>query len=156
MDGDDQLQQFAQWLRSLAAQAGYDPDTRGGTAALAKASGTDRGQTGRALRGEVKPQIDSLRAWTRLFQTAGVNVTLRDMLIRSGTVQPQDLPAPGETPPPAATIDLYAVARTYGIPDERAALFVASVKAMAQTFADDPRADIISGSQTGGHLSAER
>lgn len=156
MDGDDQLNQFSRWLRTLAAQAGYDPDTRGGVAALARDAGTDRGQTSRAMRGELKPSIAYLRAWTNLFQSKGLQVTLRDMLIKSGTVEPDDLPAPGDTPPVAASIDLYAVARTFGIPDSRAHLFVSTVAALAQTFADDARPDSISGSQTGGHSSAER
>jgi hypothetical protein len=159
MDGDDQLTTFATWLRDLAAQAGYDPDTRGGIAALARAAGTDRGQTSRALRGEARPKVDYLRAYTQAFNRAGVNVTLREMLIRSGTLLEDDLPRPGETPPPPVSqLDLYRIAREqFGIPEDKLHLFVRSVESVANAFADEPKTTTISESpQTGGHLSAER
>jgi hypothetical protein len=78
------------------------------------------------------------------------------MLIRSGTLQAEDLPEPGDAPPPpVAQMDLYEVARSYGIPAERAPLFVASVEAVANTFADEAEGSTIKQSQTGG-LSARR
>jgi len=154
MDGDDQLREFADWFRELAARAGYDPNSRGGGAALARDAGTDRGQTSRALRGEVRPQIANLRAWTKLFNAAGVRVTLREMLVRSGTVEADDLPAPGEEPP-APPLDLQEVARSFGIPADRIPLFVSSVEAVAKTFADEAKSPMIGNSQTGG-LSAKR
>lgn len=156
MDGDDQLTTFAAWLRDLAKQAGYDPDSRGGIASLAKASGTDRGQTSRAMRGEVRPSIDSLRAWTRAFQDRMVAVEFTDMLVKSGTLRPEDLPEPDETPPPPTRgMDLYAVARMYGVPPERAELFVRSVEAVASTFADGSNGTTISESRQTGGLLAE-
>jgi hypothetical protein len=148
---DDQLDQFAEWLRGCAASAGYDPNSRGGIAALAKAAGTDRGQTGRALRGEVKPAISSQRAWSRVLK-----IPLREMLVRSGTLEADDLPQPGDQPPPPTTeIDLYQIARKFGIAEDRAHLFVASVEAVANTFADEQKGTTIAQSQTGG-LSAKR
>lgn len=148
---DDQLDHFAEWLRGCAAAAGYDPNSRGGIASFARAAGTDRGQTGRAFRGEVKPAISSLRAWARVLK-----VPLREMLVRSGTLEEDDLPQPGDQPPPpAADIDLYRIARKFGIADERAHLFVASVEAVANTFADEQKGTTIAQSQTGG-LSAKR
>lgn len=159
----DQLAEFADWLRERAAKAGYDPDSRGGIAALAKAAGTDRGQTGRALRGEVRPSIESQRAWTDALRKKGVDVSLREMLIRSGTLRADDLPQEGEAaPPPAAQLDLFAVANAFGVPEGRAPLFVAAVEAVAKTFADEPKTATeeseeasVSASQTGG-LSAKR
>lgn len=158
MDGDDQLTTFALWLRSLAAKAGYDPDSRGGIAALARAAGTDRGQTSRALRGETRPGIDNLRAWTKTLNEAGVNVTLRDMLINSGTLLAEDLPQPGETPPPPISqMDLYEVARQFGVPEDKLHLFVRSVESVAEAFASEPEAAKIGESpHTGGRLTAER
>ena len=156
MDGDDQLTTFAAWLRKLAKQAGFDPDSRGGIANLAKASGTDRGQTSRAMRGEVRPSIDSLRAWTSVFRDRRVDVEFADMLVRSGTLRPEDLPDPDEAPPPPTSeMDLYAVARNLGVPPEQADLFVRSVEAVAKTFADGSNGTTISGSRQTGRLSAE-
>jgi transcriptional regulator with XRE-family HTH domain len=146
---DDQLQEFADWLRTQAAAAGYDTATRGGISAFAKEAGTDRGQTSRAFRGEVRPSIDSQRAWARVL-----GIPLHEMLVRSGTLQADDIPT-DITPPKAADLDLYEVARRYGIPDDRRHLFVASVEAVANTFAEDPKSGTISQSQTGG-LSAKR
>ncbi|MGW2371778.1 helix-turn-helix domain-containing protein [Kitasatospora sp. NPDC001683] len=146
---DHQLQEFADWLREQAAAAGYDPATRGGISELARAAGTDRGQTGRAFRGEVRPSIDSQRAWARVL-----DVPLHEMLVRSGTLQADDIPT-DVTPPKAADLDLYEAARRYGIPEERRHLFVASVEAVAKSFAEEPKGGTIIQSQTGG-LSAKR
>ncbi|MEV7770457.1 hypothetical protein [Kitasatospora sp. NPDC086791] len=145
---DDQLQEFADWLRTKAAAAGYDIETRGGLSALAKAAGTDRGQTGRAFRGEVRPSIDSQRAWARVL-----GIPLHEMLVRSGTLQADDIPDAQVASP--ADLDLYDVARKFGIPEERRHLFVETVESMANTFAETPKSGTISQSQTGG-LSAKR
>ncbi|MFE2407012.1 helix-turn-helix domain-containing protein [Kitasatospora sp. NPDC059408] len=132
---DDRDVPFHDWLRALAIQAGYDLNGRGGLTDFSRAAGTDRGQTSRAIRGEVRPSIDNQRAWARVL-----GVPLTEMLVRSGTLNSDDLPESGSTPPPRVReIDLFAVAAKFGIPPERAHLFVKSVEAVANTFADDDK-----------------
>lgn len=141
--------EFAPWLRNLAKRAGYDPDTRGGTAALADAAGIDRGQLSRALNGKARPSIDYLRALARVLPT-----TLRELLIRSGWAQEDELPTEG-TPPPGP-IDLHAVAREFGVPPEKIELFVRLVEGAAQTFADDQNSTTVGAhTQKGGQPIAE-
>ncbi|WP_157876096.1 helix-turn-helix domain-containing protein [Peterkaempfera griseoplana] len=148
--------EFASWLRELAAAAGYDTQARGGTSALAKAAGVDRGQLSRALSGAVQPSIDTQRGLVRALNAGGVKVDMPEMLVRSQTVKPEDLPTPQDSIPPAVEdIDLYALARAFDIPPERAHLFVRSVESQAKVFADDQNSTSIGDPQTGG-LSAER
>jgi hypothetical protein len=86
-----------------------------------------------------------------------VDVELRDVLIKAGILLPEDIPRPDEpTPPSTKNLDLYAVARAYGIPDDKASLFVASVEAVANTFADEQEEATIGGSSQTGRLSARR
>ncbi|MFJ9771132.1 transcriptional regulator [Kitasatospora sp. NPDC101157] len=131
---------FPAWLAELALAAGYDTTPhRGGRSALATDMGVDPSVIGKALSGTA-PAIETQRRLVEVLKSRGVRVTLRDMLIRSGTLLEEDLPQPDEQPPPPATdIDLYAVAAKYGIPPERAHLFVKSVEAVANTFADDKK-----------------
>ncbi|MGE7437522.1 helix-turn-helix domain-containing protein [Kitasatospora sp. NPDC001175] len=148
---------FATWLADLALAAGYDTTPhRGGRRALAMDMGVDPSVVGKMLGG-FTPAIETQRRLVEVLNSKNVKVTVREMLIRSGTLREEDLPLPDEqAPPPIAEIDLYAVARRYGIPDERAELFVASARALAKTFADEPdEATIKQPSQT-GRLSAKR
>jgi transcriptional regulator with XRE-family HTH domain len=146
---------FTQWLRATVTAAGFDLD-KGGVRAFATAAGTDPGQTSRALSGKTrKPSIEYLSAWTAALRVKGSPVTMRDMLVRSGWVAPEELPAAEVVAPSAHDVDLAAVARQYGVPADRTQLFVASVEAVAKTFADEAEGDNVGNSQTGG-LSAKR
>lgn len=147
---------YGNWLAAMARRAGYDtsPGNKGRTD-LARAVGVDPSVVGKALDGKGKPTIATQRRLAK-----ALDIQMRDMLIRSGTLDPEDLPGEGDVlAPDAADIDLYAVARKYGIPADQVHLFVASAEAtitgLANTFAGEQRRTIISTSQTGG-LSAER
>jgi hypothetical protein len=147
---------FTEWLRATITAAGFDLDKRGGAQAFAVAAGTDTGQTSRALTGKIKkPSIEYLSAWTAALRAKASPVTMREMLVRSGWVSADELPAEDTIPPTVTEIDLDAVAEALGVPDDRRDLFVASVKSVAKTFADASRGDTVSESQTGG-LSAKR
>jgi transcriptional regulator with XRE-family HTH domain len=148
MDGSDD---FTEWLRTTITAAGFEG--RGGIRQFAITAGTDPGQTSRALTGKTKPSIDYLRAWAKALRARGSQVTLREMLIRAGWVTADELPGPDAAVPTG--IDLQEVAESLGVPEERRALFVASVESVAKTFAQTVEGDTVGGSQTGG-LSAKR
>ena len=142
---------FTEWLHATIAAAGFD-----GVRQLARAAGTDPGQTSRSLSGETqRPSIDYLRAWTKALRDRGSQVTVREMLIRAGWVTADELPAPDAPLPNTQDLDLNAVADALGVPDDRRALFIASVQSVAKTFAETVESDTVGESQTGG-LSAKR
>jgi hypothetical protein len=151
----DDTTDFTQWLRTIVTKAGFDLGAGGGRA-FAAAAGTDPGQTSRALAGKTKrPSVEYLSAWTRALNARGSQVTMRDMLVRSGWVAPDQLPAGDVAAPSVDELDLEAVARKLGVPADRRKLFVTSVEAVAKTFADEAEGDTVGESQTGG-LSARR
>lgn len=124
---------FTDWLAQVALREGYDlTPGEGGRSKLAKAMGVDPSVVGKIFTSPKSPAIDTQR---RLAEA--LNVKMSEMLIRSGTLRSDELPQPGEAPPaPTSKMDLYAAAAEYGIPPERADLFVKSVEAVAKTFAN--------------------
>jgi transcriptional regulator with XRE-family HTH domain len=144
---------FTEWLAAVALAAGYDTTPgRGGRADLAKKMGVDASVVGKALAGGVTPNIGTLRLLAQ-----ALDVPIAEMLVRSGTLKPEDLPQSGEAPPPPVTeLDLRAVARHFGVPADRTQLFVASVEAVAKTFADEAEGDTVGRSSQTGGLSAKR
>lgn len=148
---------FTEWLRATVTAAGFNLDERGGVRAFAEAAGTDPGQTSRALAGKTsRPSIEYLSTWTRTLRMRGSQVTMREMLIRAGWVTAEELPDEDTTLPSTKDVDLNAVAEALGVPDNRRALFIASVQSVAKTFAEAPQGGSVgSQSQTGG-LSAKR
>jgi hypothetical protein len=148
---------FTEWLRATVIAAGFDLDERGGVRAFAEAAGTDPGQTSRALSGKTKkPSIDYLSAWTAALRAKKYPVTMREMLVRSGWVKDEELPASDVSTPSVEDVDLAALARRYGVPEGRTELFAASVEAVAKTFADTGEGDTVSESSQTGGLSAKR
>lgn len=144
--------EFAPWLRHLAKRAGYDLDTRGGQGALADAAGINRTILSRTLSSKSRPSIDTLRALAPLLPT-----TLRELLVRSGWTTEEELPAPDAAPPPPIEeIDLYAVARKFGIASDKIELFVRIVESNAEAFAHGRNSTNVGGhTQTGGRFRAE-
>lgn len=139
MNADDQRQPFALWLADLARRAGYviDGPRGGGKRDLARDAGVGRSLVSRALLGEAIPDVKTQRGLTQALRARGVEVTLREMLIRSGLVDAGDLPAADAPPPPPITeIDLHQVARKFGIPPDKIELFARVVESTAQQFAD--------------------
>lgn len=112
----DQLTPFAEWLRDVAARAGYDPEKRGSTAELARASGIDVGQISRFLNGKGVPSSGNLASLADALDV-GVDEMARriaGMEIRSSDVQVVD--ATNLTP--EQMIESMGVAD----PDDRAAV----------------------------------
>jgi transcriptional regulator with XRE-family HTH domain len=122
---------FGKWLRARAAEAGFDPDVRGSLSALATAAGTDLGQTSRALQGKIIPSVETLRAFAGPLGTE-----MTEMLIRSGRLEPDDLPR--GTVVISETADVAAIAEQYGVPAEQRDLFGRLVEAVAQQLATTP------------------
>jgi transcriptional regulator with XRE-family HTH domain len=133
---------FAAWLRDRAIAAGYDLSSprAGGRSKLATDTGISLSQIARVLSGNNRPDIDTQRRLAKALR-----VPLREMLIRSGTVAEEDLPAPGEASLPATPltdIDLAEKARSWGIPEDKIHLFVAAIESVASAMADpDARRD---------------
>lgn len=154
MDGTD----FSAWLSNLARAAGYDPEPRrGGRARLAKATGLNATHVGRILDGITKPDIDTMKRFVAAFNEAGVKVTILDMLIHSGDIEPDDLPSGGTPTPEVHEIDLWSLAGHFNIPESQRHLFGRLVQSVAEQLTDDQKAASVSqhASQTGGKSSAE-
>lgn len=119
---------FVDWLRERAAASGFDPDSRGGIAALARAAGVDASPVSRALGGKMVPKIDTQRALAR-----ALGVEPREMYVRSGTIAAEDLlDGLPQEPESVNEVDLEAVAARLGVPPERQDVFIQAALAMAE------------------------
>ncbi|GAA2786053.1 helix-turn-helix domain-containing protein [Streptomyces showdoensis] len=116
------LDEFAGWVEGLMRARGYDIDSPrgGGKSRIADEAGVHRAAVTRLLQRQSMPDLETMR---RIAPLLGVSV--RDMLIRSGRVTPEELPlaedllAPGDWQP---TMEDFA--RWLGVPDERMDVFV--------------------------------
>jgi transcriptional regulator with XRE-family HTH domain len=88
------------------------------------------------LNGEAIPDVRTQKALAN-----ALGVPLRDMLIASGLVGPQDLPT-ADAPPvaPLAETDLEELARRLGIEAGKIPLFVRIVESVAEQFTTDSTA----------------
>lgn len=126
-------QSFADWLHNQIAAAGYDLSSQrsGGKSKLAKDAGIALSQVQRALSGTTRPDITTLRAIGRVL---GIPMTV--MLVRSGTLVPEDLE---QEVLPASELDVRALGLHRGIPADRLDHWVALVDAITGTF-EPPKA----------------
>lgn len=124
-------QSFADWLHDQIAAAGYDLSSQrsGGKSKLAKDAGIALSQVQRALSGTTKPDVTTLRAIARVL-----NIPMTVMLIRSGTLVPEDL---DQEVLPASDLDVRALGLHRGVPADRLDHWVALVDAVTETF--EPR-----------------
>lgn len=113
---------FGAWIAEIADSRGYG--RRGGRAALAEAARMSPSSVGRMLAGEQIPEVHAL---IRLAHVLGVSV--REILIESGTVNEGDLPGPADHPVDPRSIDLFDIAARAGIPPEKRALFASVAQA---------------------------
>ncbi|MGW5420321.1 helix-turn-helix domain-containing protein [Streptomyces sp. NPDC003943] len=116
------LDEFAAWVEGLMRARGYDIDSPrgGGKSRIADEAGVHRAAVTRLLQRQSMPDLETMR---RIAPLLGVSV--RDMLIRSGRVTPEELPAAADLLPPSdwqPTMEDFA--RWLGVPDERMDVFV--------------------------------
>lgn len=127
-------QTYAEWLRQKAKAAGYDVDSaKGGRSQLAAAAGMSVTQVGRTLAGDTVPSVESQRGLCHALKAKGVNVSLDEMLVRSGTAEWSDF-SKGEQ---RAPVDLADVAELLGVPEDRRVAYVAMMTAMAEVSRSD-------------------
>ncbi|MFC8504880.1 helix-turn-helix domain-containing protein [Streptomyces sp. NPDC057411] len=116
------LDEFAGWVEGLMRARGYDIDSPrgGGKSRIADEAGVHRAAVTRLLQRQSMPDLETMR---RIAPLLGVSV--RDMLIRSGRVTPEELPLAEDLLPPGdwqPTMEDFA--RWLGVPDERMGVFV--------------------------------
>ncbi|MEU3060046.1 helix-turn-helix transcriptional regulator [Streptomyces subrutilus] len=117
-----ELDAFAAWVEGLMRERGYDIDTPrgGGKSRIADEAGVHRAAVTRLLQRQSMPDLETMR---RIAPLLGVSV--RDMLIRSGRVSPEELPFASQGAPPGGrppTIEDFA--RWLGVPEGRREVFV--------------------------------
>ncbi|WP_318208690.1 MULTISPECIES: helix-turn-helix transcriptional regulator [unclassified Streptomyces] len=116
------LDEFAGWVEGLMRQRGYDIDSPrgGGKSRIADEAGVHRAAVTRLLQRQSMPDLETMR---RIAPLLGVSV--RDMLIRSGRVSPEELPMAADLLPPSDwQPSMEDFARWLGVPDERMGVFV--------------------------------
>lgn len=124
-------EKFAAWLRDKARAAGFDPDVRGGIAALAKAAGVDQAPVSRALSGAMTPKVDTQRALAKAF-----GIQPMEMYVRSGTISAEDVAEAGlDVPTSTTSPTVDAVADRWNVPAERRDLLLGIFDAVAQQVA---------------------
>ncbi|MGW5679501.1 helix-turn-helix domain-containing protein [Streptomyces sp. NPDC003860] len=116
------LDEFAGWVEGLMRERGYDIDSPrgGGKSRIADEAGVHRAAVTRLLQRQSMPDLETMR---RIAPLLGVSV--RDMLIRSGRVTPEELPLGADLAPtaePRPTLEDFA--RWLGVPDDRMGVFV--------------------------------
>ncbi|MFD9408546.1 helix-turn-helix domain-containing protein [Streptomyces sp. NPDC059989] len=117
-----ELDAFAAWVETLMRQRGYDIDSPrgGGKSRIADEAGVHRAAVTRLLQRQSMPDLETMR---RIAPLLGVSV--RDMLIRSGRVAPEELPlAAQDLPPGGRTPTIEDFARWLGVPEGRREVFV--------------------------------
>ncbi|MFF2777845.1 helix-turn-helix domain-containing protein [Streptomyces sp. NPDC058052] len=130
------LDEFAGWVEGLMRRRGYDIDSPrgGGKSRIADEAGVHRAAVTRLLQRQSMPDLETMR---RIAPLLGVSV--RDMLIRSGRVTPEELPLAADLLPPTdwqPTMEDFA--RWLGVPDERMGVFV---KVVSQFLEPDTAAE---------------
>ncbi|MGP3951464.1 helix-turn-helix domain-containing protein [Streptomyces sp. 7N604] len=122
------LEEFAAWMEDLMRSRGYDIDhpRGGGRSRVADDAGVHRAAVTRLLQRQSMPDLATMRGLAR-----ALGVPVRDVLIRSGKLTEDDLPAPAAPAAPARrgragtrSITLEEAAELLGVPEDRRALFL--------------------------------
>ncbi|MET9432948.1 helix-turn-helix transcriptional regulator [Streptomyces sp. NPDC006551] len=133
------LDEFAGWVERLMRERGYDIDSPrgGGKSRIADEAGVHRAAVTRLLQRQSMPDLETMR---RIAPLLGVSV--RDMLIRSGRVTPEELPlAEDLLPPNDWQPSMEDFARWLGVPDERLGVFTKVVNEFLETDGADADGD---------------
>ncbi|SDK48080.1 helix-turn-helix domain-containing protein [Streptomyces indicus] len=121
----DALEEFAAWMEDLMRSRGYDIDNPrgGGRTRIADDAGVHRAAVTRLLQRQSMPDLTTMRGLAR-----ALGVPVRDVLIRSGRLTEEDLPASTSYNCSSAaegrTITLEEAAELLGVPEERRDLFL--------------------------------
>jgi transcriptional regulator with XRE-family HTH domain len=133
-----ELEAFASWVEALMRRRGYDVDAPrgGGKSRLADDAGVHRAAVTRLLQRQSMPDLETMR---RL--AGALEVPVRDMLVQSGRLTAEELPAlpPSDAPLQAqhspvrapglpSTITPEQAAELLGVPQDRRELFIKVVQ----------------------------
>ncbi|MGW0560437.1 helix-turn-helix domain-containing protein [Streptomyces sp. NPDC003016] len=121
------LEQFAAWIEELIRRRGFDIDSPrgGGKSRLADEAGVHRAAITRLLQRQSMPDLETTR---RLAQV--LDVSVREMLIRSGRLTEDDLPLPqaveGAAQPGVGErrLTLEEAAAGLGVPADQRDMFI--------------------------------
>ncbi|MFF0446364.1 transcriptional regulator [Streptomyces sp. NPDC004609] len=144
-----ELDAFAEWVEGLMRERGYDIDSPrgGGKSRIADEAGVHRAAVTRLLQRRGMPDLETMR---RIAPPLGVS--LRDMLIRSGRVTPEELPAAADPlPPDDWQPSLEDFARRLGVPDDRLDVFVRVVNQFLEP--DDTPGEGVRPAEGGGRTA---
>lgn len=148
---------YSAWLSNLARAAGYNPESGGGgRAKIAELTGLNATHVGRVLDGKVKPDIVTMKKLVDVLHEK-TKVTILDMLVKVGDLDPADVPQPGATAPEVREIDLWVLAERMDVPEDQRSLFAGLVESVADQLSGGQKGSTVSGhaTQTGGKSSAE-
>ncbi|MDX3454335.1 helix-turn-helix transcriptional regulator [Streptomyces sp. ME02-8801-2C] len=127
-----ELDVFAAWVEGLMRGRGYDIDSPrgGGKSRIADEAGVHRAAVTRLLHRQSMPDLETTRRLARVL-----DVSVREMLIRSGRLTAEELteprahlpaPLPASTPMRRLTVD--EAAELLGVPADRRARFARAVE----------------------------
>ncbi|MBW1601337.1 helix-turn-helix transcriptional regulator [Streptomyces sp. JJ66] len=127
MANTQDMEDFAAWIEALVRDRGYDIDSPrgGGKSQLADAAGVHRAAITRLLQRHSMPDLETMRRLARVLR-----VPVRDMLIRSGQLTPEELPLTAATPHRATgdqddgPLTLEQAAELLGVPEDQRGMFV--------------------------------
>ncbi|WP_327296122.1 MULTISPECIES: helix-turn-helix transcriptional regulator [unclassified Streptomyces] len=123
----NELDQFTAWIEDVIRQRGYDIDSPrgGGKSRLADEAGVHRAAITRLLQRQSMPDLETMR---RLAHA--LDISVREMLIRSGRLTEDELPLPsaGDDLERRVTgdrrISLEEAAAALGVPPEQREMFL--------------------------------
>lgn len=132
-----QLDVFAAWVEGLMRRRGYDIDSPrgGGKSRVADEAGVHRAAVTRLLHRQSMPDLETTRRLARVL-----DVSVREMLIRSGRLTAEELTEPRAhlpaSPPPPAPMRRLTVdeaAELLGVPMDRRERFARAVEPFLPT-----------------------
>ncbi|WP_405535735.1 helix-turn-helix transcriptional regulator [Streptomyces sp. NBC_00075] len=135
-----ELDAFAAWVEELMRRRGYDIDSPrgGGKSRIADEAGVHRAAVTRLLHRQSMPDLETTRRLARVL-----DVSVREMLIRSGRLTAEELTDPRahlpSTPPTSAPIRRLTVdeaADLLGVPTNQRERFARAVEQFLPPTAD--------------------
>ncbi|WP_405817214.1 helix-turn-helix transcriptional regulator [Streptomyces sp. NBC_01390] len=132
-----ELDVFAAWVEGLMRRRGYDIDSPrgGGKSRIADEAGVHRAAVTRLLHRQSMPDLETTRRLARVL-----DVSVREMLIRSGRLTAEELteplahlPTSPPTPTPMRRITVAEAAELLGVPTDRRERFARAVEPLLPT-----------------------
>nr|WP_206442695.1 helix-turn-helix transcriptional regulator [Streptomyces boncukensis] len=127
------MESFATWIEQVIRERGYDIDSPrgGGKSQLADAASVHRAAITRLLQRQSMPDLETMRRLARVLR-----VPIRDMLVRSGQLTPEELPLrepspagsaqqpDGPSQPQDTPLTLEQAAARLGVAPEQREMFI--------------------------------